>query len=139
MALSVTSGKILALDVGSVRIGLALADVRVRLPVPAGAVVHDEKVVEAIREFCKREEVAQLVIGLPRNMQGQDTAQTEAVRSFGAALQVELPLPVSWQDEAVTSVRAEEELRARGKPYAKEDIDALAATYILEDYLHEHV
>jgi RNase H-fold protein (predicted Holliday junction resolvase) len=50
-----------------------------------------------------------------------------------------LPLPISWQDEAVTSVRAEEELRARGKPYVREDIDALAATYILEDYLHEHV
>ena len=88
---------------------------------------------------CHEEHVVQLVIGLPRGLAGQHTQQTRDVETFGQQIGQALHLPVAWQDEALTSVQAEQELHDRGKPYQKADIDALAATYILEDYLHEHV
>jgi RNase H-fold protein (predicted Holliday junction resolvase) len=59
------------------------------------------------------------------------------VRQFGASLAQQVDLPLSWQDEAVTSAQAEAELVQRKKPYTKGDIDALAAVYILNDYLSE--
>jgi putative Holliday junction resolvase len=79
-----------------------------------------------------------LVIGLPRGLDGQETAQTRAVREFAEQLKPAVQLPYYWQDEAVTSRQAEEELKSRGKPYQKGDIDALSATYILEDFLRDH-
>ena len=93
------NGKILAIDVGLVRIGLALADARSRLPFPAGAIVNDAAVFGSLRNVCEREQIAQLVVGLPRGMSGQDTRQTDAVRAFGEKLARELSLPLAWQDE----------------------------------------
>jgi RNase H-fold protein (predicted Holliday junction resolvase) len=60
------------------------------------------------------------------------------IEQFVLELKQHFPLPVYMQDEALTSKHAEEELQARGKLYSKEDIDALAATYILDDWLTEH-
>jgi putative Holliday junction resolvase len=71
-------------------------------------------------------------------MQGQVTQQTEAIEAFSEDIRQHINIPISYQDEAVTSRQAEAELQARGRPYKKGDIDALAATYILEDYLTEH-
>src|SRR5262249_19724322 len=133
--MTVNNEKILALDIGSARIGMALASRAARLPSPAGAVPHHATTGQRLRQFCEGEHVTQLVIGLPRGMNGQATKQTTDVQAYGEELAHQLELPVSWQDEAVTSVQAEAELKARGKPYSKEDIDALVATYILEDYL----
>jgi putative holliday junction resolvase len=130
---------ILSLDVGSVRIGLALADQVARLAVPYKTIHNDEQVFTVLREICQQEAVGRLVVGRPRGMDGQSTAQTVVVEAFGRKLEDELELPIAWQDEAVTSVRAEAELRDRRKPYRKEDIDMLAATYILEDYLYGNV
>ncbi len=88
-----------------------------------------------LQTICTERAVSQLVAGLPRGLDGQETAQTAYARNFAEAISQQLQLPVYYQDEAVTSRQAEAELQARGKPYAKGDIDALAATYILEDYL----
>jgi putative Holliday junction resolvase len=91
--------------------------------------------VEQIKQLVIEHDARTLVVGLPRGLEGQETAQTAAVREFVALLSQQLSIPLVLQDEAVTSRKAEEELLARGKPYAKGDIDALAATYILDDYL----
>ena len=128
-------GTILALDVGAARIGLALAGRAARLASPYKTIAHTADSIEQLRAICEHEGVQELVIGLPRGMSGQETAQTTAVREYGEQLAAVLPVPIHWQDEALTSVKAEEELVRRGKPYQKADIDALAATYILEDYL----
>jgi putative Holliday junction resolvase len=128
---------ILALDIGSARIGMALANTQAKLATPAGTLENNQSAVKQLQEFCAQEAVEHLIIGLPRGLNGQDTTQTDAVRAMGTELAKQLALPFSWQDEAVTSAKAEAELKARGKAYAKEEIDALAATYILEDYLHE--
>lgn len=128
-------GTILALDVGAARIGLALASRAVQLASPYKTIANTPDSIEQLRVICEQEGVRQIVVGLPRGMNGQETAQTASVREYGSQLAEALPVPIAWQDETLTSVKAEEELTSRGKPYRKEDIDALAATYILEDYL----
>ncbi|MGI0133369.1 MAG: Holliday junction resolvase RuvX [Candidatus Micrarchaeaceae archaeon] len=130
---------VLALDVGEARVGVALANTVARIAHPSGALPRTERIFDDIAALCEREHVDKILLGLPRGMQGQDTPQTEAVRAFGQELATRLDLPQEWQDEAVTSVQAEAELKQRKRPYTKGDIDALAATYILEDYFHAAV
>jgi len=129
-------GDILAFDVGAVRIGVARASTLVQLPEPLTTIPNDETVWEAIVGLCATYNAVTAVVGLPRGLDGQETTQTEVARVFADRLLAMVRIPVVLQDEAVTSRKAEEELAARGKPYVKGDIDALAATYILEDYLH---
>ena len=127
---------ILAIDYGEKRIGLALASREARLASPYQTLPNDEHFQEHLRGLIEKEGVERLLVGLPRSLEGNDTPQTTEARQFAATLE-KLGLPVELRDEALTSVKAREELEARRKPYKKGDIDALAATYILEDYLRE--
>jgi putative Holliday junction resolvase len=129
------NSSILALDIGAVRVGVALAHKATRFANPLTTLEHDQDIYDAIAKLCKQHDVSELACGLPRGMQGQDTAQTAYARDFAAKLPAILDIPVYLIDEALTSNKAEAELKSRGKPYAKGDVDALAATYILEDYL----
>lgn len=134
-----TQDSILALDVGSKRVGVAVATVVARLPHPLITLhAQDEHFMAALESIVEVENVTTLVVGYPRGMQGQHTAQTEAIEAFAQRLREHFALPIHFQDEALTSKHAEAELRARGKPFDKGDIDALAATYILEDWLTQH-
>lgn len=128
---------VLALDVGGKRIGVAVASRIARLSAPHG-VIETAKTTDisaAIKRMVNELEADTVVVGLPRGMDGQETAQTAAARDFAAGLSAELDVPVVLQDEAVTSVEAEKRLKNRGKPYNKGDIDAEAAAMILDDYL----
>jgi putative Holliday junction resolvase len=129
------SSKILALDVGGARIGAALADSELKFANPLTTLTNDEHIWEVLAALIEENQVEMVVVGLPRSLQGHDTAQTQICRSFAKEVSERLKMAVALQDEAMTSVKAEDELRSRGKPYEKADIDALAATYILEDYL----
>lgn len=131
------SKAILALDVGDVRVGLALASRQARLAAPLTTLRRGDNFLTELTEVVNQENIGQLVVGLPRSLNGEDTAQTAAVRQFAEQLKT-LDLPIDFQDEAVTSRQAETELQKRGQPYEKSDIDALAATYILSDWLMEH-
>lgn len=126
---------ILAFDVGDSRIGVAAASHIARLARPLGVLNNNETVWEQIAQLIKTENAGVLVVGLPRSLQGKDTEQTRIVRSFASKLKQNTGFDVILQDEALTSRQAEAELHSRGKPFAKGDVDALAATYILEDYL----
>lgn len=133
---------ILALDVGGVRIGVAMADMEVRFANPLTTLVNDETIWQELQAIIDNNGVQAVVVGLPRGLEGQETAQTKVSEAFIEQVRANLGLPVYAQDEAATSIKAEQELKSRGKPFAKGDIDALAATYILEDYLqvggHNH-
>ena len=129
---------IVALDVGSQRIGVASANSIAQIATPLVTLPNTDSVVSAIASLLADESVTTLVVGLPRNLNGEDTAQTQAVRQFVEMLKPAISVPVVFQDEALTSRKAEDELIARGKPFSKGDIDALAATYILEDYMQEN-
>lgn len=133
------ANNLLCLDVGEKRIGVARASAQARLAEPYAALVHDEAIYRQIARIVDEQQVNRLVVGLPRNLNGQDTMQTEYVRRFANQLKNELrTLNIEFQDEADTSRKAEAELMARKKAYEKGDIDALAATYILQDYLEQH-
>lgn len=127
----------LALDIGLARIGLATNPSGVRIAQPQGYVANTNDVVTVIAERIDQDHISDLVVGLPRGLQGQDTAQTQYVHDFVSKMKQKISIPIHLQDEALTSVKAEEELKSRGTPFEKGDIDSLAATYILQDYLDE--
>lgn len=128
---------IVSLDVGEARIGLAIARAETRLAVPLTTLANDAGFPSKLQEIIRQESVGRLVVGLPRGLDGQATRQTGYVRDFAATLGQTTKVPFVFQDEALTSKKAEAELRSRKKGYTKEDVDALSATYILEDYLQE--
>ena len=130
--------KLIALDVGTKRIGIAKADSTVRIAIPHGTVEVDGSEMMQIASFARIYGANCFVIGLPRNSKGEETAQSRYVRKFARTLKKELPdARIRFQDESLTSVEAERRLEARKKKYEKGDIDAEAATIILQDFL-EH-
>jgi putative Holliday junction resolvase len=133
-----SAATIVALDVGERRIGVAMAGQATRLANPLTTITNDDHVFDVVAKLTNEHHTSALVIGLPRGMSGQRTKQTEAIESFVLQLRQQVDLPIYWQDEALTSKQAEAELEERGKPYQKGDVDALAACYILEDFLKDH-
>jgi len=129
---------VLALDIGEKRIGVAVAEAPVFLAHPLTTLNVSESVKDELLNLIKERDARTLVVGLPRNQSGEATKQTEAVEQFIEKLQLPEGVKIRWQDESLTSVKAKEELENRKKPYTKADVDALAATFILEDYLKEH-
>ena len=129
---------IVGLDVGAKRIGVAVASLIARLPRPLITLAWDESFFPTLESIVEVEGVQALIVGLPRGLQGQHTAQTAAIENFTQELRQHFAMPIHFQDEALTSKHAEAELKARGRPYDKGDIDALSATYILEDFLAGH-
>jgi len=129
---------IIGLDVGAKRVGVAVASLTARLPRPLITLNRGEAFFSMLTDVVNAEGARALVVGFPRGMQGQHTRQTGVIEDFTAELRHHFTLPIQYQDEALTSRHAEAELEARGKPYQRGDIDALAATYILEDFLSEH-
>src|SRR6476620_10156615 len=127
---------ILALDVGERRIGVALASSIARLPAVVTTIDRREHdAFEIIAGLVREHGIGIVVVGLPRGMEGQDTAQTQYCRDFALELEEKLQMPVVMQDEAATSLAAEDYLKSLGKPYSKGDIDAYAAVIILRDWL----
>ena len=128
--------KILGLDVGEKRIGVAKADSKVRIAVPVGFVAVDGSEWQEIARIARLNGTNLFVLGLPRSNEGKETAQSQYVRNFARELTKNVPgAKVSFQDESLTSVLAEERLKSRRKNYQKGDIDAEAATIILQDFI----
>lgn len=126
--------QLLALDIGERRIGVAKGDTGVRLAMPLTTLVVDGMEVERIKQLVTEERIDTLVLGYPRNQSGEPTAQTQYVEKVAAQLEG-LTSRLVFQDESLTSVIAEQRLKAMGKPYEKGAIDAEAAALILQDYL----
>jgi len=125
---------IVCLDVGTRRIGVAVADTAVRIAVPFETVDVDGTEIEVLAKIIMTERADIIVVGYPRNQSGEVTAQTAYVEEFSKKLQDIAPRIV-FQDESLTSVLAEERLASHNRPYSKADIDAQAAAIILQDYL----
>jgi putative Holliday junction resolvase len=126
---------ILALDVGERRVGVALANSMARLSNPHSTLIQSDQIALEIKNLIQAEQADILVIGLPKNLSGEDTDQTRYVREFSDQLEGIVGIPVYFEDEAFSSVRAKQALDEDGKPYKKEDVDALAACYILDDFI----
>ncbi len=122
--------RVLALDYGAVRTGVALSDETGTLARPLGVVARaasDDGLAE-IERLVNEHEVARVVVGLPVSLDGREHAQARAVRSFVARLASHLGVPVALYDERFTTALAQR----RGGAGA---LDARAAAALLEDYL----
>jgi putative Holliday junction resolvase len=128
---------VLALDYGEKRVGLSLSSLIARLAHPLTTLSNDEELLNNLKKIIEEENVIYLVVGYPRGMEGQITKQTKTTETFAEELKAKFNLPVDLQDESLTSVKAETELMNKDA-YSKEDVDALAATYILSDWLDLH-
>ena len=134
-------GRVLGLDLGDVRIGVAISDERGRVAVPLGTVhvgaPHDLK---AIARLAAENQVTLLVVGLPLSMSGRAGPRADAARAFAQALEGVLGLPVVLHDERLSTVEAERALRAAGARggRVRRAADRSAATVILQSYLDAH-
>ena len=131
------SKTLLALDVGEKRIGVAIGDTGVKIAMPFDTIEVDGHELERIARIVVDEKIHTIVVGYPRNQSGEATPQTTYVEAFARQL-TDMAESVVFQDESLTSVLAEQRLKSYGKPYVKGDIDAQAATLILQDYLEQH-
>lgn len=130
--------KYLCLDIGMVRIGVAVADSSVRIAVPYDTIpMRKDEFRHDIASLVTALDISIIVLGYPRNQSGDATGQTAYVEERAAELN-DLDAEVVFQDESLTSVLAEQRLKARGEVLTKEAIDAEAACIILQDYLEIH-
>jgi putative holliday junction resolvase len=131
--------RVMALDYGERRIGVALSDALGLIATPRGAVERQEgrDAIGEIVAMCEAEGVEQVIVGLPVGLRLQEGASSEAARAFAAALEGRLAVPVELVDERLTTVVAERALlegdvsRARRKRV----IDGVSAAVLLTDYL----
>ena len=137
--------RIVGLDVGERRIGVAVSDVTRTLARPLGVLRSAGLETDAVRvaagEIARlaREEggVASVVVGLPRRLDGTPTEMTRRVERFARRLEEKTAVPVALQDERLSSREAESRLALREKDWRvrKARLDAAAAAVILQDYL----
>ena len=130
---------IVALDVGQARIGVALSDELDLLASPHSTIrrTSNAAAIAAIARVVAASGAEQVVVGLPTSFDGKLHAQALAVQAFADKLRARLSVPLVYADETLSTVRAEEQLRAAGvRPdRIRERIDAAAAAVILQEYL----
>jgi putative Holliday junction resolvase len=126
-------GNILGLDIGGRRIGVARVNMQVKLPQPLGALINNKSFIDELKKIIAEYDIDTLVVGLPRNLNGEETAQSKSVREFCEQNLKVLDLPIILQDETLTTNEAEKRLKSEGLELA--NADAVAAVVILEDYI----
>ena len=128
--------RIIGLDVGTKRIGVAKADTSVRIAIPNGYVLVNGQEIPEILRIARLNDTNFFVVGLPRSNDGNETAQSAYARKFADTLAASMPgARIYFQDESLTSVVAEERLKKRKKNFEKGEIDAEAASIILQDFI----
>jgi putative Holliday junction resolvase len=132
-------GRVLAIDMGSKRVGLAVSDelrltVRTLQALPRTPWKH---LLSSLAELCVQLDVRSIVLGLPLRLDGTEGDAAHEVRRVGRNLQLSLKLPLFFQDERFTSKEAETSLRTRGFEAVEisDRVDSEAASIILSDFL----
>lgn len=135
----------LGIDYGDRRIGLALSDATGMLASPWKRLANDGNAIAAAKRLAEEIRVLQadepglaaIVIGLPRRLNGEATEQTVKVQALARELGARIEIPIVLQDERLTSHEAEELLAQRERDWRrrKDQLDAMAAALILQDYL----
>lgn len=135
-------GRVLAVDYGTRRIGIALSDPTRTIATPLPTLVRrigKRPPWTEILRIITEQEVSEVVIGLPLDLAGDEGDWAGEVREFGHQLHRRTGLPIHWIDERMTSVRAERLVRSSGLPRGrreeKERVDAAAAALILQNWL----
>lgn len=131
--------RIMGIDYGDARTGIAVSDLLCSL-VGTTKVIHSrnmDKTIAAVCDLLKDSDVGEIVVGLPKNMDGTEGARAELCKAFAEKLKTATGLPVTMWDERRTTVEAHNILSQHnyhGKK-RKDTVDAVAASLILEGYL----
>ena len=130
--------RVLGIDFGEKRVGLALSD-RLNLiasPYKTLQYISENDLIKKIKKIVFEKEIEIFVIGLPLNMKGEDSAQTKKVRRFKRLLSI-LKLPIFYEDERFSSLIAKNSLVLQNVKtgHNKSEIDRTAAAIILQQYL----
>lgn len=125
--------KVLALDYGEKRIGLAIGDIETKLALPYGVIKResDEFILEQLQKIILEEDIGLVLVGEPLSTSGAASQQTEESRKFADFLRTNLKISVKLFDERFTSQRADSaprDLKTRSR-------DEMAAMFLLQDYL----
>ena len=134
-------GRILGLDVGDRRIGLALSDSGGILASPLTIIEHTTELqdIEAILKISQERGAERIIVGLPRLMNGDIGPQAQKVQAFAEAIHAHTQIPIEYRDERLTTVTAQRLKQETGSKKKNRNIryDAMAAAVILQDYLEE--
>lgn len=136
------NGRVIALDIGERRIGIAACD-PYRIVVSTLGVVKAEpreRALAQLQRIVRDEEAALVVVGLPLTLRGEHGPQAKQVLAFAEELRAIINVPVVFYDERFTSSEAErliQEYGSKRDKHRREAVDEMAARLILEDYLHE--
>ncbi len=134
-------GRLLGVDHGDRRIGLALSDPipMIASPLKTLTVVNAHEAIDAILEIVKEYDVVLVIVGLPIGMKGQETAQTKHVKTFANNL-IKNGIKVALQDERLTSVSAKKSILEQQKKASKNKglVDQTAAAILLQQYIDTH-
>ena len=130
---------ILGIDHGDVRTGVAVCDKNEILASPVTVITErrDEVLAQKLAALAKELQAEEIVMGLPKNMDGSVGFRAQAIEAFAETLRAAVDIPVVLRDERLTTVSAHQYLNAtdtRGKK-RKQTVDAVSAVLILEDYL----
>lgn len=134
-------GRLLGVDHGDRRIGLALSDPipMIASPLKTLTVNDTQEAIDAILEIVKEYNVVLVIVGLPIGMKGQETAQTKHVKKFANNL-IKNGIKVALQDERLTSVSAKRSIIEQQKKTNKNKglVDQIAAAILLQQYIDKH-
>jgi putative Holliday junction resolvase len=136
----VTRGRRLGIDVGAVRVGVALSDPDGLLATPLATVPRDVAGgtdLTTIAGLAVEHDAVGVVVGLPRTLAGREGPAAEAAREFGAALAGRVAVPVEFVDERLTTVVATRQMRESGRKGRRQRavVDQVAAVAILQGWL----
>tara|TARA_Y100000746_G_C15467371_1_gene434673 strand:+ start:1607 stop:2017 length:411 start_codon:yes stop_codon:yes gene_type:complete len=131
--------RILAIDYGDVRVGLALSDLTCTIAQPFKTLNYDDMnhLINQLSEIITEKQVNKVVVGIPYNMKGDDTQQTTKVREFVSILEQKLGYEIIFVDERLTSSEAEKFMHQMDikTGFNKDKIDKIAASIILQEYI----
>ena len=131
--------RILALDVGKRRIGIAVTDPLAITARPHSTIPRNREAPQKIASIIQEMEVGKLLVGLPLHLSGAEGEQAADVRAFVQKLSAYVSIPMEFRDERLTTVEAEQRLWDKRGDWRKrkKEIDAVAASVMLQDYLRE--
>ena len=134
--------KIMSIDYGDVRTGIAISDIRGILASPLCVIKesYQPKLVDKIIELINENKIEKIVIGLPRNMDGSYGYRCDDCKSLGQAIGEKVNIDIEFEDERLTTVMAHNILsdnNVRGSK-RKQTVDAVSAVMILQSYLDKN-
>lgn len=131
--------RILAIDYGDVRVGLAISDLTQTIAQPFKTLLYSDSnnLLNQLDNIIKENDIGLIVVGIPYNMKGEDTQQTSKVRKFISLMQDNLMIEIKLIDERLTSLEAEKIMHKMNIKTGsnKTKIDKIAASIILQEYL----